>query len=58
MFRAEFENKAPHEAILQSIPLFVITQSTGALDGLAAFIQRPDDFSLEMATRTFGAKPA
>ncbi len=58
MFRHEFENKSPHDAIMKSIPVFVITRSTGALDGLAAFIQRPDDFSLEMATRTFSAKPA
>jgi glucokinase len=52
-FRDEFENKAPHESILQTVPVFVLTHPTGALDGLAAFIQRPQDFSLDMATRRF-----
>jgi len=54
-FRREFENKAPHEGILRTVPVFVLTHPTGALDGLAAFIRHPQDFSLEMATRRFSA---
>jgi glucokinase len=57
-FRSEFEDKSPHEAILKTIPLFVLTHPTGALDGLNAFVQHPDDFSLEMATRRFPARTA
>ncbi|MFZ1815527.1 MAG: glucokinase [Rhizobiaceae bacterium] len=52
-FRANFEDKAPHQAILKSIPINIITHPTAALEGLAAFVRDPDLFSLESAIRTF-----
>lgn len=52
-FRAEFENKAPHGAIMRSMPLRVMTHPTAALEGLAACVRQSGRFSLEGATRRF-----
>ncbi len=55
-FRAVFEDKAPHEAILQSIPVNVMTHPTAALEGLVAWVRHPERFSLEGATRSFAGE--
>jgi glucokinase len=52
-FRAEFEDKAPHSAIMKAIPLHVMTHPTAALEGLAACVREPERFSLEGATLRF-----
>ncbi|WP_182084102.1 glucokinase [Aureimonas sp. ME7] len=53
--RAAFEDKAPHQALLQDIPLFVITQPLAALAGLTAFARSPRFYGLETAGRRWVA---
>jgi glucokinase len=53
LFRAAFEDKAPHQAIMAGIPVMVMTHPTAALEGLAAWVRQPDGFSLEGAARRF-----
>lgn len=45
-FRSAFEDKAPHSALLRSIPTFVVTHPTAALSGLAAYACAPDRFGV------------
>ncbi|MCF3640485.1 glucokinase [Rhizobium sp. TRM95111] len=45
-FRAAFEDKAPHGAMLRDIPTFVVTHPMAALAGLAAFARMPDRFGV------------
>ncbi|THV24089.1 glucokinase [Peteryoungia ipomoeae] len=45
-FRKAFEDKAPHQAVLQGIATFVVTHPQAALHGLAAFALDPDAFGL------------
>ena len=45
-FRAAFEDKAPHTALMRTIPTFVVTHPQAALAGLAAYARRPSDFGL------------
>ena len=45
-FRAAFEDKAPHNELLRSIPTFVVTHPMAALAGLAAFARMPDRFGV------------
>ncbi|KQV44447.1 MULTISPECIES: glucokinase [unclassified Rhizobium] len=45
-FRAAFEDKAPHSALLRTIPTFVITHPTAALSGLAAYARTPSRFGV------------
>ncbi len=52
-FRADFEDKAPHQAIMRSIPVMVMTHPTAALEGLAAWVRQPASYSLEGAARRF-----
>ncbi len=40
-FRADFEDKAPHQAIMRGIPVMVMTHPTAALEGLAAWVRQP-----------------
>ncbi|MCB1461226.1 MAG: glucokinase [Nitratireductor sp.] len=54
-FRAEFDNKAPHTAIMKAIPLHVMTHPTAALEGQVACVRQPERFSLEGATLRFCA---
>ncbi len=49
--RAAFDDKAPHEALMRDIPLFVITQPLAALVGLAAYARSPQGYGLETAGR-------
>ena len=45
-FRAAFEDKAPHSALLRSIPTYVVTHPVAALAGLAAFARMPERFGV------------
>ena len=46
-FRAAFEDKAPHSALLREMPVYVITHPRAALSGLAAFARTPALFGVE-----------
>lgn len=45
-FRAAFEDKAPHTAILRAMPIHVITHPLAALSGLSAFARTPARFGV------------
>jgi glucokinase len=45
-FRAAFEDKAPHSALMRTIPTYVVTHPVAALAGLAAFARMPDRFGV------------
>ncbi|MBL8582492.1 MAG: glucokinase [Rhizobiaceae bacterium] len=51
LFRAAFEDKAPHRTLMSTIPVYVITHPLAAVHGLAAFARRPERFGLETAGR-------
>lgn len=53
-FRADFEDKGPHQHIMASIPVNVMNHPTAALEGLAAWVRRPGAFYLEGAILRFG----
>jgi glucokinase len=50
-FRAAFEDKAPHGALLKAMPVYVITHPLAALSGLAAYARAPSLFGVETAGR-------
>jgi len=50
-FRAAFEDKAPHSALLAAMPVYVITHPRAALAGLAAFARTPERFGVETEGR-------
>lgn len=54
-FRAAFEDKAPHSALMRTMPVYVITQPLAALAGLAAFAQKPSLFGVETSGRRWRA---
>ncbi len=45
-FRAAFEDKAPHSALLRSTPTYVVTHPMAALAGLAAYARTPTNFGV------------
>lgn len=45
-FRAAFEDKAPHKAMMKHIPTFVVTHPQAALAGLASFARTPQHFGI------------
>jgi glucokinase, proteobacterial type len=45
-FRAAFEDKAPHSAMMKTIPTFIVTHPQAALAGLAAYARTPTSFGL------------
>lgn len=45
-FRAAFEDKAPHQLILKSIPVYVITHPLAAIAGLSAYARTPARFDI------------
>jgi len=51
LFRAAFEDKAPHNEMMASIPVYVITHPMAALAGLAAYARTPARFGVETAGR-------
>lgn len=50
-FRASFEDKAPHTAMMRAIPVYVMTHPLAALIGLAAYARTPDRFGIETRGR-------
>jgi len=54
-FRAAFEDKAPHSALMRTIPVYVVTQPLAALAGLAAFARAPSLFGVETRGRRWQA---
>jgi glucokinase len=54
-FREAFEDKAPHRAILATIPTFVITHPLAALYGLAAYARTPVRFGVSTKGRRWKA---
>lgn len=54
-FRAAFEDKAPHNALLSAMPVFVITHPMAALMGLAAYARTPARFGVETSGRRWRA---
>ena len=57
-FRAAFEDKAPHSALMRTIPVYVVTQPLAALAGLAAFARAPSLFGVETRGRRWQAPSA
>ena len=50
-FRAAFEDKAPHSALMRSIPTFVVTHPQAPLAGLAAYARTPTNFGVATESR-------
>jgi glucokinase len=50
-FREAFEDKAPHRALMKTMPVFVITNPMAPLAGLAAYARTPGRFGVETAGR-------
>jgi len=50
-FRRAFEQKAPHQAVMEKIPSCVIIGENPALQGLAAFARAPQRFGVNLAGR-------
>ena len=53
-FRAAFEGRAPHRAILEKIPTFLITEPRPAFTGLAAFAVLPERYAVDLSARRIG----
>ncbi len=49
--RSGFENKAPHDAIMREIPIFLVHHERPALQGLAALARTPARFAVDLAGR-------
>ncbi|WP_269933252.1 glucokinase [Aminobacter sp. HY435] len=54
-FREAFEDKAPHQELMASMPVYVITHPLGALAGLAAYARNPLLFGIETGDRRWTA---
>lgn len=54
-FRAAFEAKAPHEALMAKIPTFIVRHPDPALEGLASFARTPEAFAVDMQGRQWMA---
>ncbi|MBZ9850952.1 glucokinase [Mesorhizobium sp. CA14] len=54
-FRAAFEDKAPHSALMREMPIYVITHPLAALLGLAAYARTPSLFGVQTAGRHWRA---
>jgi glucokinase len=54
-FRAAFEDKAPHEAIMADIATVILTHPAAALAGLAAFVRQRKRFRLNLDGRHWHA---
>ncbi|MCF3932441.1 glucokinase [Acuticoccus sp. M5D2P5] len=52
-FREAFEDKAPHRAIIETIPTFLITEPKPAVAGMASFAMLPERFALDLRGRRF-----
>ena len=54
-FRAAFEDKYPHQALMASLPTAIIVHDRPALAGLVDFARRPDTFGLRLDGRHWRA---
>lgn len=54
-FRAAFEDKAPHGAMMRAMPVYVMTHPLAALLGLAAYARAPWGFGVETEGRRWQA---
>ncbi|WP_026379831.1 glucokinase [Afifella pfennigii] len=54
-FRAAFEAKAPHEALMRTIATRLVTAPRPALTGLAAFARAPERFGVALERRRWRA---
>jgi len=54
-FREAFEDKAPHSAMLRSVPTFVMTHPLAALFGLASYARTPVRFGVSTEGRRWRA---
>ena len=52
-FRRAFEAKAPHGAIMEAIPTYLITEPKPAVAGLSTFAQMPERFVMDLTGRRF-----
>lgn len=50
-FRAAFEDKAPHKALMASIPTYVVTHPQAALAGLSTYARSPSNFGVTLDGR-------
>ncbi|MCM2291776.1 glucokinase [Allorhizobium sp. BGMRC 0089] len=50
-FRAAFEDKAPHSAMMKTIPTFVVTHPQAALSGLAHYARKPEKYGVRQEGR-------
>jgi glucokinase len=50
-FRAAFVDKAPHQALLESIPTSIITKEDPALAGISAYARAPSRFVVDLSGR-------
>lgn len=53
-FRAAFEDKAPHAAIMAEMPTYLITDTKPAIAGMAHFATMPTRFALDLSGRRYG----
>jgi glucokinase len=53
-FRAAFEDKAPHGALLAEMPTYLIVDEKPAIAGMAHFATMPERFSLDLSGRRYG----
>lgn len=54
-FRANFENKAPHEDMARKIPVYLIRDEYPAFTGVAAYARMPRRFGLNLTDRRWSA---
>ncbi len=50
-FRRAFEEKAPHQEVMATIPAYIIVSENPALQGLAAFARAPERFGVNLSGR-------
>ncbi|MCA1244549.1 glucokinase [Stappia stellulata] len=50
-YRAAFEAKVPHDALMATIPTFLVRHDAPALEGLADFARTPDRFAVDLDGR-------
>src|SRR5690606_17531201 len=56
LFRAAFEDKAPHRTLMAEIPVYVITHPMAAVCGLGAYARTPGRFGVETTGRRWRAR--
>ncbi|MDD7910050.1 MULTISPECIES: glucokinase [Pseudovibrio] len=54
-FRESFEAKAPHTAMMATIPTYIVTHENPAFEGLAAFAKAPKSYLVDLTGRYWTA---